>query len=132
MTEESSCLMCGNPVRARGHCKKHYDALRHKKILKSVRINGDDKARFLSRVEKQSGGCWTWKGNTAEKKARFYFDGANGYAQRFAYKMKFGYLPIAPIVRTCGHRSCVNPAHLRVNNAFFKVLNGDANIRLIA
>lgn len=70
-------------------------------------------ARFLSRIAKESNGCWRWTGARNEKGyGQFRFPGGCR-AHRFAYIAFVG--PISEgmeIDHMCGNTGCVNPAHL--------------------
>lgn len=80
-----------------------------------VIFSEEAKAKFWSKVDvKGPDDCWNWKGNTTPKGIGI-FDiphVSSSVAHNFAWMVTRGESPIHPIVRTCGNKLCVNPAHL--------------------
>lgn len=71
--------------------------------------------RFWSKVDMlRAGGCWQWTGHIGTKGYGTYWrDDTNALAHRVAYELTFGGIPEdSQIDHLCGHRWCVNPAHL--------------------
>jgi hypothetical protein len=73
--------------------------------------------RIMEKVEKTPDGCWRW---TASRSAPGYArigSGGQGGAPLLAHRVMYE-LQVAPIPdgleidHLCGHRDCVNPAHL--------------------
>ena len=109
---------CGNPIDARRMCRRHYQKWKkHGDPLggEPPRIVGDDRARFMAKVD-QSGDCWLWTAHVnADGYGVFRFDGQMGGAHRFAYRLLVG--PIhegMELDHLCRTRHCVNPAHMEV------------------
>ncbi len=75
--------------------------------------------RFFKHVNKTES-CWLWTG-CCDKfgHGQFWYDGKTVWAHRFSWLLAGNEIPEgmcilhAPHV-ICGHRNCVNPAHLRV------------------
>lgn len=70
--------------------------------------------RFWQKVDK-SGECWEWLGaKVSNGYGSFRHDGRHTYAHRYAAKLAGMGVEVGLVDHTCHHRSCVNPAHLRV------------------
>lgn len=76
--------------------------------------------RFLERVRKTDT-CWLWEGSTTKDGYGRFFAGKNApqvhvAAHRWAYEHWVGPIPDGYVIdhkkEVCGHRNCVNPAHL--------------------
>lgn len=79
----------------------------------------DPEKRFWSMVDKTVDGCWLWTGGISANTgyANFWFGGRTVSAHRWAYERFVGPIPRGLHLdhvrdRGCGHRHCVNPAHL--------------------
>lgn len=72
-------------------------------------------ARFWSKVDKGSS-CWLWRAKARVKGyGRFYANGKDVLAHRFAYELLVGGIPRGLIIdHICRNHACVNPKHLRV------------------
>jgi hypothetical protein len=74
--------------------------------------------RFFKHVNKTET-CWLWTGGCIKGHGVFAYNGKNIYAHRFSWLLAGNTIPEgmsilhAPHI-ICGHRNCVNPAHLRV------------------
>ncbi len=126
---DRSCTLpeCGKKEFARGWCHMHWNRWRrHGDPLAVRQIQGDTKARILSRVQVAPNGCWVWQGQrNAEGYGRLLFRGRKDYAHRAAYEVFVGPIPVGLTVDhvchsndlgchtgPCPHRPCVNPEHL--------------------
>ncbi|NGX57222.1 MAG: hypothetical protein K940chlam3_00107 [Chlamydiae bacterium] len=72
------------------------------------------KKRFLSKIEKQSDGCWLWKGVKNRKGyGQFGIDSKMLSCHRVSWKLYRGELPAGVhVLHKCDVRNCVNPDHL--------------------
>lgn len=69
--------------------------------------------RILSKVEKQSSGCWKWTASHNGRYARMTFGQHLEYAHRVSYTVFKGAIPDGyDIDHLCGNKLCVNPDHL--------------------
>lgn len=109
---------CGRPGNAGwGWCEKHYRRFqRHGDPRATSRIVGDDLARWLSYVERTSGGCWLWTGSLSADGYGVMLrrgPGRSNYAHRFAYETFVGPVPEGlELDHLCRVRACVNVEHL--------------------
>ncbi len=73
-----------------------------------------DLARFIRFVKPLDSGCWEWTSHRNGKGyGRFWFNGRNEYAHRFAYFAFIGPIPDGlTIHHTCTNTACVRPGHL--------------------
>lgn len=109
---------CHRPIDCKRLCKRHYQRLRihgDPHAGEPLRIVGDDRARFMAKVD-QSGDCWLWTAHVnADGYGVFRFDGQMGGAHRFAYRLLVGPIPEGmELDHLCRTRHCVNPAHMEV------------------
>ena len=69
--------------------------------------------RFTRFIQKDSSGCWVWKGWKRKGYGRFHFRGRDLNAHRWSYEHHVGPIPAGlEIDHLCRNRACVNPAHL--------------------
>lgn len=73
--------------------------------------------RFTDKVRKTET-CWLFEGGIGKSGyGVFWLDGKSISAHRFAYELWIGELPEgAMVLHSCGNRTCVNPAHLRLGD----------------
>jgi len=71
--------------------------------------------RLLSKVEKQSNGCWQWIGaNNGKGYGLTTVKSSLKYAHRVSYEVFVGPIPNGyEIDHTCNNKGCINPAHLK-------------------
>lgn len=129
MTRACSIAGCGNVRRARGLCSTHWNRWRrHGDPNKTIHIQGDDTARFLSHVTSSSdSGCWEWTGSRNWcGYGGFKTTSSHTGAHRWSYEKWIG--PIEDgltIDHLCRNRACVNPAHMEQVTMRENVLRGD-------
>lgn len=73
--------------------------------------------RFDSKVEiDPTSGCWKWLGYKVKGGyGRFWFEGRDVMAHRFAYELVVGPIPEGKEPdHTCNNPGCVNPGHLEI------------------
>lgn len=109
---------CDRAIVAKRLCGRHYQRLTiHGDATagEPLRIVGDDRARFMAKVD-QSGDCWLWTAHVnADGYGVFRFDGQMGGAHRFAWRLLVGEVPDGmELDHLCRVRHCVNPAHMEV------------------
>lgn len=109
---------CSKPEKAKGLCGMHHERnRRHGDPLTVGYIQGDDVARFWSKVAKGDG-CWLWTGSVYKTGyAAFTVAGRPTLAHRYSYELNVGPIPEGLTIdhvyaNGCRHRHCVNPAHL--------------------
>lgn len=69
--------------------------------------------RFWSKVDR-SGDCWEFTGWSRNGYGRFWFDGKDGEAHRYAYELENGPIPDGmQIDHQCHNTMCVRASHLR-------------------
>lgn len=117
-------------------CSRHYRLWRYHGTPTPKVLTPED--RFWSHVDK-SGDCWLWTlGCNPEGYADLKIDGKTWRGHRYAYELLVGPIPerlhldhichdpdTCKLSRTCPHRRCVNPAHLRPSTAKANVLRGN-------
>lgn len=146
----SSCVDCSQPTSGRlcrGRCRSCYR--RHLKELKqegnfaplgSGRATRPVGERLLAKVEKAANGCWLYSRQINEEGYGRITDeiGRTVHAHRASYAAFVGAIPpglqvdhechnrdlTCPGGRTCIHRRCVNPAHLKVATPRANILAG--------
>jgi hypothetical protein len=129
----AACSVCGDVVRSRGLCQKHYVRWRvHGDPLVTERILGDDRTRFESKVDRSGGpqACHPWLASHHPQSGygSFYIGAQMRRAHIVAWEFAHG--PIPPgkeidhechnqAVRegtcqggVCAHRLCCNELHL--------------------
>lgn len=73
--------------------------------------------RFMRKVNKRPGGCWLWTGAVGSKDGVgiVTFNGKRYASHRASWEFRYGSIPQEHmILRTCGERLCVNPAHMEM------------------
>ena len=69
-----------------------------------------DKKTFISRIHKQEGACWIWRGRISEKGYGTY---GKRLAHRIAYEMWVAAIPSGlNVCHSCDNPPCVRPDHL--------------------
>jgi hypothetical protein len=74
-----------------------------------------DLERLLSKIERNSSGCWLWKGTLNKRWGYGYFSisGKPHRAHRASYELLVGPIPDGLwVLHKCDVRKCVNPDHL--------------------
>lgn len=109
---------CGEVVRARGWCHRHYYRWnRNGDPLVNLNPGREQsiEERFWSKVDvREIDECWPWTAYITPKGyGRFWTGKTTQYAYRVAYEMRVGEIPTGlELDHLCHNRSCVNPAHL--------------------
>lgn len=82
--------------------------------------------RFWSKVDRQTEGCWKWKGSiNGYGYGLFCFRGTSWIASRFVWQALNGPAPADMVVdHICNTRSCVRPDHLRILTDKANLLRG--------
>ena len=83
--------------------------------------------RFWAKVSPEpTSGCWIWTAaNNGVGYGRFKWDGAVGYAHRFAYEAFVGPIPNGlQLDHLCRVRACCNPAHLEPVTQQVNIMRG--------
>jgi hypothetical protein len=93
-------------------------------------IVGNDKKRFLSKVEKTDT-CWNWGAYVApDGYGKFGVTTAPNtkkimYAHRFGYELFKGKIPEGLVIdHLCRNRKCVNPKHLEAVDGYTNSIRG--------
>ena len=82
--------------------------------------------RFWAKVHKTDT-CWLWTAAVASGYGRFWLDGKQVQAHRWAYEQVYGPIPSGmDIDHLCRVRHCVNPAHMEPVTRRTNVLRGNA------
>lgn len=89
-------------------------------------MDEDGLRRFLSRIKKESTGCWRWSARKDQYGyGVFYADGKSVRAHRWAYEYYVGPIPSGLVMdHLCRTRDCVNPDHLEPVTQRVNVLRG--------
>lgn len=87
-------------------------------------------ARFWGKVAIDSTGCLVWTaGRNVDGYGKFYFDGTNVPAHRFAYLALVGEIPAGlSLDHLCRVRHCVRPDHLEAVTQRVNTLRGENHV----
>lgn len=118
MSATCTIIGCDLPlyVQSRGWCSRHYNRWRaYGTPTPTIRLYGDDDARFFARVEKTDT-CWLWRGQAIGKQrkyGKFSVGTKKVWAHRWAYERWVGQIPAGhEIDHLCRVPLCVRPEHL--------------------
>ena len=122
---------CGNPIRARGWCNKHYLRWLQYGDTDAIKvIRGDPEQQFWAKVEKTET-CWRWTADIdRDGYTVFTVDNKFVHAHRWAYEHFVGPIPVRMTVdhvkkNGCTHRDCVNYLeHLEIVTSRENTLRG--------
>lgn len=105
---------CEGPHLARGMCRPHYAAWRHRTPAEQ-RPRKTEAERFWEKVDLGDGtGCWLWTGaRNPNGYGQFWSGRRLGLAHRYAYETLVGPIPDGlSLDHLCRVPACVNPVHL--------------------
>ena len=116
---------CDKVSKINGMCAAHYSRVKAGRdmtpLLRPVIRSGSDLDRLISKTEKdQASGCWTWTASlNSSGFGQMRFKGALCLAHRVSWELHFGAIPASvgtarftKVLHTCKNKTCVNPAHL--------------------
>jgi len=129
MADDNRCLDCGQERRsggARGLCKSCYYKRRRRDSLDELPKRNRSFEEHLASIVPDENGCWLWPGHV--NGGGYGVTGRHTPAHVKSYRRHVGPVPRKHDVghichddddscqdwRTCTHRRCVNPTHLKV------------------
>lgn len=124
--------VCDRPVAARQMCIGHYNRWQSTGDAKLDRpMTIDRVARFWSKVDKTSSGCWLWTGwknNTGYGGGSNPLTGRQGLAHIIAYTLTYGPVPDGLVLDhfVCSNPPCCNPDHVRPVTQWENTLRGNS------
>ncbi len=126
---------CDGKHRGLGYCNKHYQRVcKYGSPLFTKYIRGDDKERFLSKIEIiTETGCWIWMGPAGRTPyGSFYKKTGSGPPHRYSYQIHNGEIQKGLcVLHHCDVPLCVNPKHLFLgtikDNSVDMVMKGRQN-----
>jgi hypothetical protein len=89
--------------------------------------------RFQAKYETVPSGCWVWNGPLdKDGYGSFYLRRKNRRAHRVAWFSAHGEIKAGHVIdHVCGIRSCVNPAHLRLQTARQNALTNSRSVAAV-
>lgn len=107
---------CDKVKRSKKYCEAHYRQFKRGNVLRPLRIFNNNKTRFLSKIEKNNNGCWSWTAGKWDGYGTFYLNGKTVSAHRFSYEIHNNIIleQHEHIDHICNNRDCVNPSHLQL------------------
>lgn len=120
LRKKRSCTVdgCDRSRKGQGFCSLHYDRWRKFGDPLATKLIPVEQ-RFWSKVERRGPHeCWPWReALDRDGYGRFWFNGANLPAARYAHMLLIGPIPDGYTIdhvwaRGCTRKDCTNPAHL--------------------
>lgn len=116
---------CDKLAKVNGMCAGHYARAREgRNMAEPLRVvirSGSDVDRLIAKTKTdEKTGCWTWTASlNSSGFGQMRFNGALCLAHRVSWQLHFGPIPesvgnarFTKVLHTCQNKTCVNPAHL--------------------